>query len=188
MSLRNKAYELILIFILLIISFLIALKITNKKHFFKARKTVLISYASIFGLIILFFIAIYFPRRVSRAFPKDDIKAVYYVEYENFNSTVKKKLDDDKIEDFVKTIKKATYIPTYHIMPAKGEKTSKKFFCIEYENRYVLLAEEMYWVREGTYNYDTIIYERIHYLFKSDNDNFLKTFNYDYASLVAMFD
>ena len=118
-------------------------------------------------IIILFLISLIIvfainkiPRCLGKILPNEDIiDAYYYVDHYSSNENQRiiktKKIDNDKIDEFLSNVSEMKYVKYNNIFSAKGFWEGEKTLYIYYKNYEVIINEYYIYINEGIYKDDS---------------------------------
>lgn len=148
-----KARNILLFFIILgvivgisiIITLLFIKRIAN-------RKRLLLIILPVVLIIMLFFAFAYYPRSINKKYLKDNPLKIYccYKDQDTKEYMIMQ-LNENFNDEFVKKTKKVSYIPTYNVMNYKISYAITDYFCIQYDEYYVIIGENLWMVNDGVF-------------------------------------
>lgn len=136
--------------IIIVVAFLISLILVRK---IEKRKLLLILYLPFVIITISFFLFAYSPRGINKKYLKDNPIRIYCC-YKDIviHENVSIQMNENKNSEMIEKSKKIVYIPTYNIMKYKISYAVSDYFCIQYDEYYIIIGENLWLVNEGTFD------------------------------------
>jgi len=134
----------IILFIAFIINLLFIKKINNKK-------LLMIIYIPLVVIVLSFFMYAYAPRKINRKYLKDDPIKIYCYDPSEETDIKAQLIDMTKKDDLIKMIKKVYYVPCHQVIIDKTERAPRRYFCLQYEDYYVVISQYSWQKIDGIY-------------------------------------